>query len=74
MQLSQSTHRQSLIDILAEDIRSEATNESLSVPTAATRVLLQWLGYEVDDMKFIDGRDRGVDAWLATDSGTHVTQ
>jgi hypothetical protein len=54
MQLSQSTHRQTFLDLLAEDIRRVATDESLSIPSAAVRVVLRWLGYELDDMTFID--------------------
>src|SRR5258708_34632777 len=74
MQLSQSTHRQSLIEILAEDIRKKRNDESLPFATAAARVLLQWLGYELDDVTFIDGQDRGIDAWLATESGLDIFQ
>jgi hypothetical protein len=74
VQLSQSTHRQSFIDILSEDIRETATNESITFPTAATRVLAEWLGYELDDVAFVDGSDRGIDAWVATDSGIDVFQ
>lgn len=74
MQFSQTTHRQSLIDILTEDIRQEATEQGLPFATAAVRVLLQWLGYELDQLTFIDSQDRGVDAWLATDSGFDLFQ
>ncbi len=74
MQLSQSTHRQTFLDLLAEDIRRVATDESLSVPSAAVRVVLRWLGYELDDMTVIDSRDRGVDAWLATGTGFDLFQ
>jgi hypothetical protein len=74
MQLSQSTHRQSFIDILANDIRQTVNDESLSFHTAATRVLLEWLGYNLEDVNFIDGYDRGVDAWLTTESGIDIFQ
>ena len=74
MQVSQTTHRQALVDILSEDIRQEATEQSLTFSTAAARVLLEWLGYELDQLTFIDGRDRGIDAWLATDSGFDIFQ
>lgn len=74
LQLSQSTHRQSYIDILAENIREYAGDENVPFHTAATRVLLQWLRYDLDDVTFIDGTDRGVDAWLATDSGIDIFQ
>ena len=74
MQLSQSTHRQSFIDILTEEIRQRTNDESLPFHAAASRVLLQWLGYEVDDLNFIDVHDRGIDAWLATKSGIDIFQ
>ncbi len=72
--LSQSTHRQSFIDKLSEDIRELANSESLTFHTAATRILSQWLRYELDDVTFIDGSDRGIDAWLVTDSGIDIFQ
>ncbi len=72
--LSQSTHRQSFVDKLTEDIREQASSESLTFHTSATRVLLQWLRYELDDVTFIDGSDRGIDAWLVTDSGIDIFQ
>ncbi|HEY0737191.1 MAG TPA: AIPR family protein [Herpetosiphonaceae bacterium] len=74
MQASQTTHRQALIDTLTEDIRQEATEQSLPFATAATRILLDWLGYDLDQLTFIDGRDRGIDAWLSTDSGFDIFQ
>lgn len=43
VQLSQSTHRQSFITILAADIRQKAIDENLSFQIAATRVLVEWL-------------------------------
>src|SRR5713101_3640847 len=74
MQLSESTHRQTFIDSLAEAIRQKANDDSLAFHTAATRVLLRWLGYELDDENFIDARDRGIDAWLDTESGIDIFQ
>src|SRR2546427_8279553 len=72
--LAQSTHRQTFIDNLAEAIRQKANDDSLAFHTAATRVLLQWLGYELDDGNFIDASDRGIDAWLDTESGIDIFQ
>ncbi|KAB8140800.1 hypothetical protein F8S13_22645 [Chloroflexia bacterium SDU3-3] len=73
MNLSQSSHRQTFIDLLAEDIRKTAANESYTFPAAAARVLLKWLGYE-NDMTFIDTKDRGIDAWSATNDGFDLFQ
>src|SRR5436309_7967944 len=74
MLLSQTTHRQTLIDILNEEIRQKASVENIPLHTAATRVLIEWLGYDKDDVEFIDVHDRGIDAWLATDSGFDIFQ
>lgn len=74
MQLSQSTHRQSFIDILANDIRQKANDESLAFHTASTRVLLQWLGYNLEDVNFVDVQDRGIDAWQQTEAGIDIFQ
>jgi hypothetical protein len=74
MQISKSTHRELFIDILAEDIRQIASDETLPFSTAAVRVLLGWLGYDVDDITFIDGSDRGIDAWLTVDAGIEIFQ
>jgi len=41
--LSQTTHRQSYVNKLTEDIRKNVSSENLPFHTAATRVLLQWL-------------------------------
>ncbi len=74
MKLSLTTHRQTFIDILTEHIRETATEETLALHAAAARVLLDWLGYDKDDIEFIDVHDRGIDAWLATDSGFDIFQ
>ena len=72
--LSQTTHRQSYINKLTEDIRKNVSTESPPFHTAATRVLLQWLKYDLDDVTFIDGSDRGIDAWLVTDLAIDIFQ
>jgi len=72
MQVSQSTHRQTFINNLTEDIRQRASDESLSFHAAAAHVLLQWLGYELDDVNFVNDGERGIDAWLATESGIDI--
>src|SRR5437867_4287121 len=74
MQISESTHRQTLIDILVENISTKATDESLTFPIAATRILIEWLGYESEDVEFIDQQDIGIDAWIATESGFDIFQ
>src|SRR5690348_1315377 len=74
MQISDSTHRQTFIDILLDDIRRKASDESLTIPASAARVITEWLGYEPEDLEFIDQRDRGIDAWIAAESGFDLFQ
>ncbi len=74
MLVSQSTHRQTLLDALTEGIQTRAGDDSMPFSTAATRVLLEWLGYELEDDAFIDGSDRGIDAWVATETGFDIFQ
>ena len=55
--ISQSLHRQAVGDSLVEDIRRKAVEESLTFQNAAVRVVLDWLGYELDsDLTFISMR------------------
>lgn len=74
MQVSKSTHRQTFIYNLTEGIRQRASDESLSFHAAAAHVLLQWLGYELEDVSFVDDGERGIDAWSATESGIDIFQ
>lgn len=74
MQVSQSTHLRTFIYNLTEDIRQRASDESLSFHAAAAHVLLQWLGYELDDVSIVDDGERGIDAWSATESGIDIFQ
>lgn len=74
MNISESTHRQNVIDTLTETIRQRATDEGLSFAAASSRVLLEWLGYDGTEISFLDSRDRGVDAWFATESGIDIFQ
>lgn len=72
MQPSKSTHRQSLIDMIVNDIRQRINDENLSFHVAAARVLLQWLGYDLEDVHFIDDTDISIDAWLDTEAGIDI--
>ncbi len=54
MLVSKSTHRQTFINNLTEDIRQRANDESLSFHAATVHILLQWLGYEPEDVYFVD--------------------
>ncbi len=72
--LAKSSHRGSFVGILANDILARAADENLPAHTAATRVLLEWLGYELDTISFIDGQDRGIDAWLSSEGSFDIFQ
>ncbi len=72
MQPSKSTHRQSLIGMVAHDIRQRVQEESLPFHVAATRVLIQWLGYDLDDINFIDDPEINIDAWLNVETGLDI--
>jgi hypothetical protein len=69
-------HRQSYIDILRDKIIEKAEDEKLPFYAAATRILLSWLGYQLDskDITFIDNKDSGIDAWYLTDAGIELFQ
>src|SRR5262245_54567802 len=74
MYISKSLHGQTFITILGEKIREKEIEESLSFGNAAVRILIQWLGYDPDDVIFIDGSDRGIDAWVANDTSIEIFQ
>lgn len=67
-------HRQNFIDDLRNEIIEKAEDENKEFHTAATRVLLSWLGYEEKDITFIDSKDSGIDAWKITDTGLEIFQ
>jgi len=75
MSVSQSPFRSTYLERLIDEIRNASLNDGLnSIATSATRVLMEWLGYDIEEVSFIDGIDRGVDAWIATDSGIELFQ
>ena len=69
-------HRQNYIDDLRNAIIEKTEDEKLAFHTAATRVLLSWLGYQIEgkDLIFIDNKDSGIDAWKLTDAGMELFQ
>lgn len=68
------THRQNYIDILRNDIIYKAEELKLSYANSATRVIIEWLGYQIDNMNFIDNKDSGIDAWCITERGLDIFQ
>ncbi len=60
---SNSIHRKTHIDILNGEIQTKSEDESIPFYTAATRVLLSWLDYEISEEFFIDSKDNGIDVW-----------
>ena len=71
---SQTSHRSSFVNMLTEDIRVSMLADGQAFHVAATRVLLRWLGYDSDDLKFLDSQDRGIDAWMLTEAGIDLFQ
>lgn len=69
MQNSQLNYRQPFLEKLISDIGKTSNEESLSFGNASVRVVLDWLGYEIENISFIDQKDRGIDAWIKTDKG-----
>ncbi|MEP7287675.1 MAG: AIPR family protein [Chloroflexota bacterium] len=68
-------HYQTYLDNLVNDIREYAAEEGLQLPFAAERVIAQRLGYDLEDLEFIDGAgDRGIDFWYATEDGLYIFQ
>lgn len=68
------SHKQNFTDILRDDIVNYAEENSLSVANSAARVLLEWLGYDIEDLNFLDNKDSGIDAWSITERGIDIYQ
>ncbi len=74
MNPSQSSHRQNYVDMISTEIIQYAEENGLTPANAAVRIILQWLAYDEGDVRFIDSRDRGIDAWNSTDDSLEVFQ
>jgi hypothetical protein len=73
--LAETTHRQSFLDILSSEIWQKASADDLSFQNAASRILMQWLGYDIEEgVTFIDAKDRGIDAWVGSEVGLDIFQ
>ena len=67
--------RQTLLTALVNDINQVAVNNDLPFPQAAQYIIAQRLGYDLDDVEFVDGSgDRGIDFWYASSGGIYVYQ
>ncbi|MDE2855905.1 MAG: AIPR family protein [Chloroflexota bacterium] len=69
-----STHRQNYREVIFDEIIQYSEDHGLSTANAAVRILLDWLEYDEDDLKFIDGRDGGIDVWFSTDDSLEIFQ
>jgi hypothetical protein len=67
-------HKQNYIDIIKNKIIENAEEHKLTYPNAAVRVCLKWLGYQLEDINFIDNKDSGIDAWYLTEGGINIFQ
>ena len=73
--MSTSFARQTLLTALVNDINQVAVNKDLPFPQAAQYIIAQRLGYDLDDVEFVDGSgDRGIDFWYASSGGIYVYQ
>ncbi len=68
------THKQNFLDILRDDIINFAEENSLTLPNSAVRILLEWLGYDISELNFLDSKDSGIDAWNLTENGLDIYQ
>ena len=68
------THRQNYIDILRDEIIDKAEEEDLSYPNSSVRVLLEWLGYDITNLNFVDNKDSGIDVWCISEKGIDIFQ
>ena len=63
------------LDALLSDILSFKYDKNLTYPFAAQRVIAQRLGYDLEDVEFVDGAgDRGIDFWSASPEGINIYQ
>lgn len=74
MRPSESIHRQTYLALLNDEIRAQSYSESIPFHRAATAVLLDWLGYDLDDVTFINTDDKGIDAWFTAESSIDIFQ
>jgi hypothetical protein len=60
---------------LASDIREEDAKSEFGIPFAAERVIAAKLGYDSEDIDFVDGAgDRGIDFWYSSEGGLYFYQ
>lgn len=66
--------RTNYLTILREEIVELSDSENLSIPNAAVRKLLEWIGYNLEDVEILDNKDSGIDAYSVTDRGIDIYQ
>lgn len=58
---------QTKLDALVNEIKQVMDDEDLQFPDASQRVIAQRLGYDIDDVEFVDAAgDKGIDFWYAS--------
>jgi len=68
------TQKKNYLKLLKEEIDDSAENESCSFANASVRVLLDWIGYDIEDVHFLDNKDSGIDAYYLTETGIDIYQ
>lgn len=66
---------QTYLDNLAAEIRECSEKYDMPSSYSAERVIARRLGYENEDVKFVDGSgDHGIDFWFASEGGLYIYQ
>ena len=67
--------RTTLLAALANDIKDVSMSEGLPSHQASQQVIAQRLGYDLDEIEFVDGSgDRGIDFWYTSGGGVYLYQ
>lgn len=74
--MTTKTHRAAIVEALTDAVQRTMDDRLLPFSHAFARVAAEWLGYDTDEdeLRFIDGKDRGVDFWSCTDQSFDVFQ
>ncbi|WP_298504958.1 AIPR family protein [uncultured Maribacter sp.] len=71
---NQNPQRNNYLNILKDEIVVLSDSESLSIPNSAVRILLEWIGYNLEDVEILDNKDSGIDAYSISDRGIDIYQ
>lgn len=72
--MSRNPHFANSLSALESAARLKSDELGLPLSTVFTRVVAEWLGYDLEAISFLDSKDRGIDFWFETDSGFDIFQ